>query len=331
MSYSFTSKDAFKTITFAIKTALGKSIKVADVRNAAARSEGFPSTSEYLTALDDLSGTSASIAELPEAFETYFQETQSKMLKLSKPFCFISIDNEVFNVAAINSKRPEMYTTPLTHEDECELGGFVKAMNIRLGYSDTGDVKRAGFSRYTDEISLGFKPTASCLTEANDPFQNPELIDILLHQDYGTAGYLQNLVAHLWNRKWECDLPSLLSNSDYKHYQFTQSIIEHYKAYGESCDSFRGVASQVVTSKVINLAFREGRTLAEAHAEPYGRIKISHQEFLTWKSELIARIEGGEIQVEANRYNESEMDALMKGVERYEESVNYYEPEYTWL
>lgn len=45
---SFTSKQAFKDITWAIKDALPKSIQVKDVRNAAAKFEGFNSSSESL-------------------------------------------------------------------------------------------------------------------------------------------------------------------------------------------------------------------------------------------------------------------------------------------
>jgi hypothetical protein len=323
MSYSFTSKDAFKTITFAIKDALGKSIKVSDVRNAAARSEGFPSASEYLTALDDLSGISVNSIEIPESFETYFQEVQSKMLKLSKPFCFIRIDNDVHLVAAINIEHPGMYSTPLVHDDECELGEFVKAMNHRLGFSNTDDIKRAGFRRYTDDISLGFKPTAKCLTELNDPYKNPELVNILLHQDYGTAGYLQELVAHLWNSKWPCNLPNLLSNADHKHYRFVQGMLENYKLYGENSPSFRDVARKVVGEKLKAMAYLDGKRMAEEKAAPYGSIMISHKEFISdFKPSIVERVLDREFDLEWNPSDEDEMKSFMEGIEHYERNVS---------
>lgn len=202
MSYSFTSKDAFKTITFAIKDALGKSIKVADVRNAAASSEGFPSASEYLTALDDAEITLHKL-EIPLDFEALMVIVEEE--KPSAPYCFLYIDTTVHIIALNESGRADMRETAFGHENVCELSGFIKAMNARLGYKNADDFKKAGFARYMDEIALGLKPSSECLTEVNDPFQDPELINILLHQDYGTAGYLQALVAHLFNSTYELD------------------------------------------------------------------------------------------------------------------------------
>jgi hypothetical protein len=52
MVYSFTSKAAFKSVTFKIKESLTKNVKVSDIRKAAASCDGFNSINDYMDALD---------------------------------------------------------------------------------------------------------------------------------------------------------------------------------------------------------------------------------------------------------------------------------------
>jgi hypothetical protein len=166
------------------------------------------------------------------------------------------------------------------------------------------------------------------VNQADDPYKNPELVDILLNQNYGTAVYLQDLVAHLWNSEWKCNLPNLLSNSDHKHFKFAQAIIENYKAYGENSHSFREVAQKVVENKLKAIAYNKGYELAEEKAENYGSVKVSHQEFLDWKESLPQRITDGDEYVSFNESDKELIAELMEGVERFEDSVTCDE---AWL
>lgn len=326
MVFSFTSKDAFKTLTFAIKEALGKSVKVSDIRNAAARSEGFNSATEYMDALDKKQPPQSTI-NLPKEFVELFVLASQK---LTNPYCFIHVDAEV-HIISLNDKKEnerfrgsQMLRTDLSLDGEpCLLAKYIVAMNQKLGYSSVDDLIQNGFERYIDVVALGLKPSSECLTIENDPFQNPELIDILVNQDYGTAVYLQDLVAHLWNSEWQCNLPRLLNNADKKHYKYAQEIIEHYNIYGEEAASFREVASRVVSNKICNLAYGKGWSMAEEKAARHGHVNVSHQEFTAWKKQLPRKIDEGEItDADFSLRSSNALSAFKRGVEAYEEAIS---------
>lgn len=63
---------------------------------------------------------------------------------------------------------------------------------------------------------------------------------------YSTGQRLASLVLHLYNSRWEPDLPSLLANADEEHVRIALELMASYARNGENDPEFMALARQIL-------------------------------------------------------------------------------------
>jgi hypothetical protein len=338
---AFTSKEAFKNVTWAVKDALPNSIKVAPIRDAIAKFEGFNSANEYMDFLDgkesssrpavepaadlidiNASAFAAHINKLPYIEPILYLCEEDKSTKsYSIEFYFLD-ENELGEAETYHTELPFGASTFR------EAVATTRWLNQSIGFNSYQELaagKNFGSvfgAKRKKPSAFGFATEAEILeADSPNPYQNQKLRDILLYGDSGGCVYLQELVAHLYNSEHKVHLPGLINGTDQNYFKYAMDMIAWYRRYGESDEVFMDVARTVVWNKRKAKAFREGFELARDKAQfsEYGNIVISHQEFRKWKSSLLDRIAKREIRVETNCDDKGLAAELLAGVQRYED------------
>lgn len=63
---------------------------------------------------------------------------------------------------------------------------------------------------------------------------------------YSTGQRLASLVLHLYNCRWDTDLPSLLANADEEHVRIALELLDSYARHGENDPEFMSLARQIL-------------------------------------------------------------------------------------
>lgn len=264
---AFTSTDAFKRITFDFKKQFTPKTPVNQIRESIAKSEGSESSKSYMDTLDSRSvpknatnGSELDISPEDREMAVEIQKKLSESIYADSPLCFIfwarrENGEEALDVLAvvqdkkgksvlISTGESVSYTDESFEEIECQTGERVRKLNAFIGITKIEDVLEMGFSRYVFKDTLGLTPKYRCLKPEDDLFRDPKVLDVLFGT-YGTAGYIRELVMHLWNSAYKCHLPRLLGNADKYHHDLTLKIIDYYGSYGEQSKSFMEVTEQI--------------------------------------------------------------------------------------
>lgn len=328
---SFTSKDAFKSITWAIKERLPKSVQIKDIRNAAAAFEGFPSASEYMHALDgqkaDLEGYDKSLVhpDAPTVIEKIGK--QEGML----PDYFEFRDNSVgkYPLFLYYTEKDKRYYSQIEFDFDSfySVLSTTRYLNEAIGHKSFKSINdKLGLTlRSTLPMWYGFPKKGDFEKRAfESPYEKPEIIEILETPSGGSGvTFIQDLVRGLYNGyEWKVKM-SNVANLDSNYFGFALEIIKWYKQYGESDDTFLFYGSQLTERARVNIAFNEGYELAQKFSQTseYGDVRVSRTEFEEWEGDLLSRIKSGELDVDTSFHDEHLTDALMMGVDRYKEGV----------
>jgi hypothetical protein len=337
---AFTSKEAFKDITWAVKNALPKSIQVAPIREAVAKFEGFDSANEYMDFLDRAEIKSCKALDQedwvhPGARE--FAEQITLAGDVEPGFYHLEEErhSKTYRIYFYYKKNKEGANTRYFHDLPFEINTFRGAvstvlwLNRGLGYHSYKELASSDrFSLSAPQMKpylFGFATEADIqFAEMPNPYLEPKLRGILLECDSGGCNSLQDLAAHLFNGyDNEIHLPHLIRGTDSNFFKYALDMITWYRRYGEADSEFMDIARQVVRNKRKAAAFKEGYELArnKAQRSEYGDIVISHQEFRKWKNTLLDKIRAREIRVETNCDDDEMVKELMDGVQRYEDYV----------
>ncbi|KDN94620.1 hypothetical protein [Hydrogenovibrio marinus] len=285
MTPSFTSKNAFKDLTWAIKEALPKSVQIKTIREAVAKFEGYGSADLYMDALDlqqtpdgcpeEDKKTGVELAN--RLYEDIFKNNPKKSLvrffsfhehKGTKQY---RLNLHFSDIDENTGKEANYHYT----YDEIEIVTFcsavltVRTLNQKFGfksYEQIVEKENLNKNRYSQKaMFLGYpsKEDIKAMTAIN-PFVEPRLLDLLYNQDGSGSVAMRSLILNLYNgQTHSLEMTDITANLDSENFEIAIRIIRHYKSYGESCREFMSVAEKLARNKKVDEAYEAGFQYAD--------------------------------------------------------------------